>query len=63
MAFNDSVQIVKGGMLIDSVGESPIKDSILVIEGDKILNVGTKDTIDIQRVKSLTLLEWWSCLD
>ena len=37
---NDPILVVKGGTLIDGTGAAPITDATLVIQGDRILDVG-----------------------
>jgi imidazolonepropionase-like amidohydrolase len=41
------VKALVGGTLIDGYGGSPIQNSVILIEGDKIIGVGTKTTVDI----------------
>ena len=36
-----------GGTLIDGYGATPIKNSVIIIEGEKIVTVGTVDTVSI----------------
>jgi imidazolonepropionase-like amidohydrolase len=36
-----------GGTLIDGFGSTPIQNSVIIIEGDKIVSIGTIDTIKI----------------
>jgi len=36
-----------GGRLIDGFGHAPIHDSVILIHGDRIVEVGTVDTLDI----------------
>ena len=33
-------QVIKGGTLIDGTGKSPLKDSVIVVEGSRITSVG-----------------------
>ena len=41
------VKIIKGGTLIDGNGGKPLKDPVIVLEGRRIKQVGTKDNIKI----------------
>ncbi len=52
IAFTNSAQdahikALVGGTLIDGFGANPIRNSVVIIEGDKIKMVGTKDNIEI----------------
>jgi len=40
---------IKSGLLIDGNGGAPIKDALLLIEGDKIVSVGRAGTIEIPK--------------
>lgn len=40
---------IKSGLLIDGNGGAPIKDTLLLIEGDKIVSVGRAGTIEIPK--------------
>ncbi|WP_297693869.1 amidohydrolase family protein, partial [uncultured Eudoraea sp.] len=44
---NEKVKVLVGGTLIDGFGSDPIKNSVVIIEGQKIKNVGTVGNIDI----------------
>ena len=44
---NEKVKVLIGGTLIDGFGSDPIKNSVVIIEGEKIKNVGTVGNIDI----------------
>ncbi len=44
---NAKVKALVGGTLIDGFGSDPIKNSVIIIEGQKIKNVGTKGNITI----------------
>ncbi|NNL03050.1 MAG: amidohydrolase family protein [Eudoraea sp.] len=44
---NEKVKVLIGGTLIDGFGSDPIKNSVVIIEGQKIKNVGTVGNIDI----------------
>lgn len=40
-------KVIQGGMLLDGTGRQPIKDSIVIIEGNKITKVGKKGEVDL----------------
>jgi imidazolonepropionase-like amidohydrolase len=42
-----AVKVVDGGLLLDGTGSSPIRDSVVVIEGTRIRDVGTRGEISI----------------
>ncbi|SHJ56239.1 amidohydrolase family protein [Aquimarina spongiae] len=44
---SDQVLALVGGTLIDGFGSTPIKNSVIIVEGDKIKAVGTKKTLEI----------------
>lgn len=44
---NKNVKALVGGTLIDGFGSTPIKNSVVIIEGEKIKTIGTVDTIEI----------------
>ncbi|NND52228.1 MAG: Xaa-Pro dipeptidase, partial [Flavobacteriaceae bacterium] len=46
-AQQSSVKALVGGTLIDGYGSTPIKNSVIIIEGDKIKAVGTIKTLGI----------------
>jgi imidazolonepropionase-like amidohydrolase len=46
-ADSSSVIAIVGGMLVDGNGGPPVHDSVVVIEGDKILAAGPRGTISI----------------
>jgi len=41
------IKALVGGTLIDGFGSIPIKNSVVIIEGEKIKTIGTVDTIEI----------------
>lgn len=43
----NKVKALVGGTLIDGFGSTPIKNSVVIIEGEKIKTIGTVDTIEI----------------
>lgn len=44
---NEKVKVLIGGTLIDGFGSDPIKNSVVIIEGERIKEVGTIGTMDI----------------
>lgn len=44
---SNSMKAMVGGTLIDGFGSTPIQNSVIIIEGDKIVSIGTIDTIKI----------------
>ena len=46
-AQENEVKALVGGTLIDGFGASPIKNSVIIIVGEKIKTIGTVETIDI----------------
>ena len=51
-----------GGTLIDGFGSIPIKNSVILIEGDKIVAVGNKDNITIPQNAEIISTEGMSVL-
>ena len=47
MAQETNLKALVGGTLIDGFGSEPIKNSVIIIEGDKIKTVGTMDNTPI----------------
>ena len=43
----NNLKALIGGTLIDGFGSDPIKNSVIIIEGDRIKSVGTVDTVKI----------------
>lgn len=41
------IKALVGGTLVDGFGATPIKNSVVIIEGEKIKTIGTVDTIEI----------------
>jgi imidazolonepropionase-like amidohydrolase len=46
-AQNQELKALVGGTLIDGYGSNPIKNSVIIIKGEKIIAVGTKDNTEI----------------
>ena len=44
---NDPILVVRGGTLIDGTGTEPIANAVLVIQGDRILDVGPSGQVSI----------------
>jgi len=42
-----SLKVIKGGTLIDGTGAGPVRDSVVVIEGSKITEVGSSNRVRI----------------
>jgi imidazolonepropionase-like amidohydrolase len=40
-------KVIQGGMLLDGTGKPPIKDGVVIIEGNKITKVGKKGKVDL----------------
>ena len=47
--MDENLKIIIGGMLIDGVKKEPLKNPVIIIEGDKIIDVGTKESVDIPK--------------
>ena len=47
VAQETNIKALVGGTLIDGFGSTPIKNSVVIIEGDKIKSVGTISTLEI----------------
>lgn len=43
------IKVFRGGTLIDGTGRTPIKDSIVVVEGSRIKSVGKEEEIEVPR--------------
>jgi len=46
LSFGQKKALV-GGTLIDGFGNQPIRNSVILIEGEKIVAVGTTDNIEV----------------
>ncbi len=44
---NNQLKALVGGTLIDGFGSDPIKNSVIIIEGERIKAVGTVETLDV----------------
>ena len=44
---NDPVLVLRGGTLIDGTGAEPVRDAVLVMKGDRILDVGSSGSVTI----------------
>jgi len=47
IAQENQIKALVGGTLIDGFGSTPIKNSIVIIEGEKIKEIGTVDSMEI----------------
>jgi imidazolonepropionase-like amidohydrolase len=43
------IKVITGATLIDGTGRAPVKDSVIVIEGARVKQVGAKDKIEIPK--------------
>ena len=44
---NPAVVVIEGATLIDGVHQEPIEDAVLVVAGDTILRVGSRNSVEI----------------
>jgi hypothetical protein len=44
------IKVITGATLIDGTGRAPVKDSVIVIEGARVKQVGAKDKIEIPMI-------------
>ena len=56
------VKALVGGTLIDGFSSTPIQDSVIIIEGDRIAAVGTVDTVEIPEGAQVISTEGMSVL-
>ena len=61
-AQNSNIKALVGGTLIDGFGSTPIKNSVIIIENDKIKAVGTTATLPIPSNAELISTEGMSVL-
>lgn len=61
-AQTDLITALVGGTLIDGFGGAPITNSVILIQGEKILSVGTMDQIDIPKDAKIVSTEGMSVL-
>lgn len=47
--MESKLKIIKGGLLIDAKSSSPVEDSVIVIEGDRIADVGVEGEVNIPK--------------
>ena len=59
---NDKIKALVGGTLIDGYGSLPIKNSVIIIEGEKIKEVGSVGTIEIPSNAELISTEGMSII-
>ena len=43
----DTITVIRGGTVIDSTGQAPIEDAVIVIEGERIREIGTADRVSV----------------
>ena len=43
----DPITVIRGGTVIDSTGQAPIEDAVIVIEGERIREIGTADRVTV----------------
>ena len=60
--FFAQTKVLVGGTLIDGYGSTPIKNSVIIIEGEKIKAVGTIETLDIPKGAEVISTEGMSVL-
>lgn len=58
----NNIKVLVGGTLIDGYGATPIKNSVVVIENDKITKVGTIETVEIPENAEIISTEGMSVL-
>ncbi len=61
-AQQNPVKVLVGGTLIDGYGSTPIKNSVIIIEGEKIKAVGTTETLKIPKNAEVISTEGMSVL-
>ena len=61
-AAQNRVKVLQGGTLIDGFGGPPIRNSVIVIEGERIRAVGTMGTVAIPRGAEIISTEGMSVL-
>ena len=59
---NDKIKALIGGTLIDGFGSIPIKNSVIIIEGEKIKEVGSVGAIEIPSNAEIISTEGMSVL-
>lgn len=62
IALTAQVKALVGGTLIDGFGSTPIKNSVIIIEGEKIVAVGTIETLEIPKNAEVISTEGMSVL-
>ncbi|RMB60589.1 Xaa-Pro dipeptidase [Dokdonia sinensis] len=61
-AQNDTITALVGGTLIDGYGGAPIKNSVVIIKGEKIIATGTMGEVDIPKDAKIISTEGMSVL-
>ncbi|RDY58277.1 amidohydrolase family protein [Flagellimonas nanhaiensis] len=62
LAQENSVKALVGGTLIDGFGSDPIKNSVIIIEGERIKAVGTVETLEVPANAEIISTEGMSVL-
>ena len=50
-------KVIKGGILIDGTGNTPVKDAVIIIEGKTITTIGKKSEVVIPKVDNVETIE------
>lgn len=50
-------KVIKGGILIDGTGNTPVKDAVIIIEGKTITTIGKKSEVVIPKVDNVEIIE------
>jgi len=61
-AQQNPIKALVGGTLIDGFGSTPIKNSVIIIEGEKIKAIGTQKTLEIPKAAEVISTEGMSVL-
>ena len=46
-AGKGTITVIRGGTVIDSTGQTPIEDAVIVVEGERIREIGTADRVSV----------------
>ena len=50
-------KVIKGGILIDGTGNTPVKDAVIIIEGKTITTIGKKSEVAIPKGDNVETIE------
>ncbi|QPM67438.1 metal-dependent hydrolase family protein [Atribacter laminatus] len=50
-------KVIQGGVLLDGTGNPPVKDAVVVIEGNKITKIGKKGEVKLAQEKNVDIIE------